>query len=378
MKRLLAICIAGIGYCTFAQSLNDYYELGQYAEAILIYESLETPSTEDQLILAKVYGAKGMTLECIQAYQKALSHTESNRFLKSKFQYAKILQTQKQYPEADSLYSNLIEVMPEHAEIYYQRGKIAENLEKTTYHQYYLDALLYDPTHIKAAHDASRYFMQVDNLKMAKNICLKTLEQVPNTSRLINLLAQIHYREDDFQTSLNYINELEDLKSDLPKFIYDIKGNIYLKTNQQQKALKAFKIAFQKDNKDYQICLKIAELYIFLNEPLKAGKYLFRYNSMRDTSMWEYNYLMGKMYMQNKKYMTAFYQFQKAYNENVNHEASQYYRAVAADNFMKDKSMVVNYYTNYIQTYEVEEDSKFIELALRRETEIRRELFMKE
>jgi tetratricopeptide (TPR) repeat protein len=150
-----------------------------------------------------------------------------------------------------------------------------------------------------------------------------------------------------------------------------------LKLNQQKKALDAFQKAFQKDNKDYQICLKIEELYLFLNEPVKAGKFLYLYNSMRDTSMWEYNFLMGKMFMQNKKYMMAFYQFQKAYDENINHEASQYYRAVSADNFMKDKSKALDYYTNYIETYEDEKDAKFIEIALRRETEIRRELFMK-
>lgn len=378
MRFVLTVFLLVIGYNSIAQTLIDYYELGEYSKAIESFKNIDTPSAEDQLILAKVYCAKGMTLDCMDTYQKALSNAESGSLLKSKFQYAKILQTQRKYKEADSLYSNLLKIMPEHAEILYQKGKIADKLGKMAYHQYFLEALLYDPKHIKAAHDASRYFMDVDNLKMAKTICLKSLDLVPQTPRLLNLLAQIHYRQEEWQTSLSYIKALEDLKPDLPKFIYDIKGNIYLKLGQQQEALNAFKIAFQKDSKDYQICLKIAELYIYLDDPLKAGRYLSLYNRMRDTSMWEYNFLSGKMFMQQKKYMTAFYQFEKAYRENSNHEASLYYRAVAADNFMEDKSKALDYYTNYIETFEDEKDTRFIEVALRRETEIRRELFMKE
>jgi hypothetical protein len=44
---------------------------------------------------------------------------------------------------------------------------------------------------------------------------------------------------------------------------------------------------------------------------------------------------------------------------------------------MKDKSKALDYYTNYIEFFEDEKTSKYVDLALRRETEIRRELFMK-
>lgn len=378
MKYILTLLLVGIIHGSNAQTLVDYYELGQYPKAIDAYKNMESPTAEDQLILAKVYCAKGMTLDCITYYYEALKNSTQSEFLKSKFRYAKILQTQGRLIEADSLFTNLIDVFPENAEFLYQKGKISQKLNKLAYHQFFLDALLYDPTHIKAAHDASRYFMDVDNLKMAKNICLKTLAKVPQTPRLINLLAQIHYREEDWQISLNYIKELESLKTDLPKFIYDIKGNVFLRLNQHEQAVEAFKIAFKKDNKDYKVCLKIAELYIYLNKPLEASKFLSFYRVLKDTSMWEYNFLNGRISMVKKKYQMAFYDFQKAYNENINHEASLYYRAVAADNFMEDRKMALHYYTNYIETYEDEKDARFIELALRREAEIRRELFMKE
>ena len=377
MKLILTLLLAGITHNAFTQTMVDHYELGEYSKAIESFKNIESPTVEDQLLLAKAYCTKGMTLECINTYQKALANVEVDELLKSKFQYAKILQTQRKYKKADSLFSNLLNVMPENAEFLYQKGKIGNSLKKIAFHQYYLEALLYDPKHIKAAHEASRYFMEVDNLKMAKNICLKTLEKVPHTPRLINLLAQIHYREEDYTTSLNYINELVNLKSDLPKFIYEIKGNSFLKLNQNNNALTAFKKAFKIDSKDPQICLKIAELYLLLEEHQKAQKYLFRYQFLRDTSLWEYNFLMGKMYMQKKEYKMAFYQFEKALDENVRHEDSRYFRAVSADNFMEDKSNALDYYTNYIEFFEDEETSKYVDLALRRETEIRRELFMK-
>ena len=361
-----------------AQNIKDYYEIGEYAKAVAAFSKIDNPTTEDRIVLAKVYAAKGMTLECMQTYNDALIETKKSDFLKSKFQYAKILQTQNKLAKADSIYSALLEIMPEHAEILYQKGKIAKAYEKLAYHQYFLDALLYDQTHIKAAHEASRYFMEVDNLKMAKNICLKTLKKVPNTPRLINLLAQIHYREEDYKTSLAYIQELETLKTDLPKFIYEIKGNNYSKLGLYKDALSAYEQAFKKGNKDYVLALKIAEISIQLDKFDKASKYLMIYRMFKDTSMWEFNYLMARVNMHRKNYRMAFYEFQKAYNENVNHEASLYYRAVAADNFMEDKSKALDYYTNYIETYEDEKGAKFIELALRREAEIRRTLFMQE
>ena len=94
--------------------------------------------------------------------------------------------------------------------------------------------------------------------------------------------------------------------------------------------------------------------------------------------MWKFNFLMGKYNLKKQKYKIAFYHFQKSYDEIINHEDSQYYRAVAADYAFEDKSKVLDYYTNYIETYEDEEDAKYINTALRRETEIRRELFMKD
>jgi tetratricopeptide (TPR) repeat protein len=378
MKFIWTLILVGTCNYISGQSLIDYYELGEYSKVIKSFEETKSPSTEDQFITAKAFCAKGMTSECMKTYHEALKNSTVTELLKSKFQYAKILQTQGYHKKADSLYSNLLEAMPENAEVLYQKGKVAESLKKMAFHQHYLEALLYDPTHIKAAHEASRYFMKVDNLKMAKSICLKTLEKVPHTPRLINLLAQIHYRIEDYKASLGYITELESLKSDLPKFIYEIKGNSFLKLNQNNNALTAFKKAFKIDSKDPQICLKIAELYLLVNDSQNAQKYLFRYQFLRDTSLWEYNFLMGKMYMQKKDYRMAFYQFEKALDENVRHEDSRYFRAVSADNFMEDKSKALDYYTNYIEFFEDEETSKYVDLALRRETEIRRELFMKQ
>ncbi len=378
MKTCLTLILSIFFSSTFAQSINDYYDIGLYAKAIEAFQSIKNPQPEDQITLAKVYAAKGMTNACLQAYHKALKNTKPNEFITSKFQYAKALQTQNKLTKADSLYSSLLEIMPENAEIYYQKGKISEALEITAYHQLYLTALLYDPTHIKAAHEAGRYFMEVDNLKMAKNICLKTLEKIPHTPRLINLLAQIHYREGDYKTSLGYIQELESLKSDLPKFIYEIKGNNYLKLNQYKAALKAFETAFFMDRFDYKLCLKIGEIALLVNDLDKSEKYFMNYKLLRDTSMSEFNFLMGKLHMAQKRYHTAFFHFEKVLKEKTGHEGARYYRAVAADNFAEDKSYVLDYYTNYIEFFEDVKDAKYVDIALRRETEIRRELFMKE
>jgi len=378
MKFIFSFSLVFLFLNTEAQSIKEYYDIGEYSKAIETFQSIESPSTDDEIILAKTYAAKGMTLKCLKTYESAFSDTKADKFITSKFQYAKILQTQGRLKKADSIYSRLLEVLPENAEFMYQKGKIAEDFEELGYHQFFLSALLYDPTHIKAAHEASRYFMEVDNLSMAKNICLKTLELVPNTPRLINLMAQIHYRKDDYAKSLAYIKQLEKLKSDLPKFIFEIKGNIYLKQKLYKKAFKAYEMAYSKDNKDYNLCLKLGEIAIIIEDYDKAGRYLFLYERMRDTSMWEFNYLRGQLYLKRKEYRMAFYQFERALKENISHEASRYYRAIAADNFAEDKAFVLDYYTNYIEFFEDEKDAKFVELALRRETEIRRELFMKE
>jgi len=361
-----------------AQNIQDYVDLAQYNLAIENYSELEEPSVSEQLSVAKAFCAKGMYKACLDNYQAALIKTAPKEQLISKLQYAKLLQNRKIFKKSDSIYNSLLKVMPEHAEILYQKGKIAEALNKPAYHQFFLDALLYDTKHIKAAHEASRYFMEVDNLKMAKKICSKSLELVPNTPRLVNLMAQIHYRENQWQKSLEYIQVLENLKTELPTFICKIKGNNYVKLNQLEKAIIAFEKAFILDNKDAKLCLKIAETHLLLKHYKKAIRYLMRYELLRDTSMWEFNYLLGKYYLEKQDYRMAFMQFQKSYDENINHEASQYYRAVAADGFMKDKSKALDFYTNYIETYEGEKDAQYLELALRRETEIRRILFMKE
>ena len=247
-KFLIFFIIIHIGWGQ-NQDIEDLVQLGQYAKAIDGFNKLETPTTENKLSLAKAYCAKGIEFIMHKNYQNALKDAEADEFLTSKFQYAKLLQAQKDFDRADSLYSALLKTLPDHAEILYQKGKIANAQNKIGYHEFYLEALLYDPKHIKAAHEVVRYFMEVDNLVIAKNICFKTLELVPNTPRLINLTAQIYYREKDWKTGLKYIEKLETLKADLPKFIYKIKGNIYLNLEQPDNAVKAFKKAFLKDSR---------------------------------------------------------------------------------------------------------------------------------
>jgi len=376
MKQLTIFLLLSFG--VNAQSLDAYYNTGEYAKAIDAFRIIEDPSVEDQIVLAKAYCAKGMNSKCVETYQVALEHTDPNAFIVAKFNYAKLLQTQNAFKASDSIYQQLLLELPDNAEFYYQRGKIGQALKQDAYHHYFLTALSHDSTHIKSAQQASIYFLKVENFKKAKEIASQALQKVPDTPRLISVLAQIAYKQGNWRESLTYILQLEQLKEGLPVFIYKLKGNNYLKLNEVEASIGAFKTALKLDKQDYEICLKLGELYLIAKQPDQALKYLSLYPRLKDVSMWEYNYQMGQFYMQNKKYQLAFMKFESAHQENVYHEAAQYYRAVAADNFMKDKSKALDYYTNYIQTWQVEKDAQYIELALRRAQDIRQELFMED
>jgi tetratricopeptide (TPR) repeat protein len=370
---LLCICLKAYG-----QTPEEFYNVGQYSKAIKAFKTLKELNTEESIVLAKAYCAKGMLKECLRTYQHALADADTKEFIKAKFSYSKLLQSQKKVQAADSLYASMLAVMPDNAEFLFQRGKLAEQMNAPAYHQFYLQALSIDSTHIKAAHDATEYFITVENYKLATQIATKTLQLVPETPRLINLLAQICYRQEKWNESLEYIAQLENLKAELPKFIYEIKGNNYLRLQKPEKAIADFKKALQLDDKDPDICLKLAELYLTTAQPEKATPYLRAYRLLRDTSMWEYNYQMGNYFMQTNAHRMAFRYYDLCHKENLNHEASQYYRAVAADNFMKEKSEVLDYYTNYLETWENDKDAKYKNLATRRATDIRQELFMEE
>ena len=376
MKKIIVLLLFSVGLN--AQTLEDYYNTGEYSKAIDVFKTIDQPTIEDQIVLAKSYCAKGMNSNCVGTYQAALQNAEPGKYVVAKFNYAKLLKNQKAYKPSDSIYKELLVEMPDNAEFHYQRGKIAEVLDQEAYHQHFLKALTYDPTHIKSAQEASIYFLKVDNFKKATEIATKALQNVPNTPGLIGVLAQISYKQENWSESLGYILQLEQLKEDLPVFIYKLKGNNYLKLNKFNDAANAYKVAFAMDNKDPEICLKLGEIYLLEKQPEKARRYLSFYNLLRDTSMWEYNYQMGQYFMQKKSPQMAFRYFELTHQENVNHEAAQYYRAVAADNFMEDKSKALDYYTNYIQTWQVEKDAKYIELALRRAQDIREELFMED
>jgi tetratricopeptide (TPR) repeat protein len=376
MKKIILLLV--ITYGLNAQTLEELYNTGQYTKAIEVFKTIEEPSVDEQILLAKVYCAKGMNSRCIETYDKALTSTEPKDNLVAKFNYAKLLQTQKDYKSADSIYTELLKEIPDNAEFHYQRGKIGMSLDQEAYHQHFLTALSYDPSHIKSAQEASIYFIKVDNFDKAKEIAAKTLQKVPGTPRLIGILAQVSYRQEKWNESLNHILKLEQLKEALPVFVFKLKGNNYLKLNRQEDAIEAYKKAFAMDNKDPEICLKLGEIYLANDQPKKARRYLSIYNYLRDTSMWEYNYLMGQYFMQEKQHRMAFRYFELTLKENINHEAAQYYRAVAADNYMEDKSKALDYYTNYIQTWQVEDEAKYIELALRRAQDIRQELFMED
>lgn len=383
---LVALVVVKAGAQTPALSVADsLYAVGNYSEAIKQLEQIQDKSEKEYLLLARSHSAKGTLDDALQNYALAATGTDQSVAMT---EYGKLLFAKNRFPEADSIFTDLILAYAKNPNFYYQRGRVRERLrfhnkdtidakqlgEET---EAYLDDLRttvsLDSTHQKALAALASYHLKRKDYSEVEQLCKTALSSYDENVEIINLLAQNYYHKGWDAEAQQWFEKLIELGTE-SQFIYEKLGMSYYRDHFYEKAIEAYAKALEYSPEDYYIHSILAKLYNFTEDFENAKIHGNMALLLKDLPLEEDYYTLANTYRIHKKWLLAMENMNKALKENPDLEAAVYGKAVIADNYYEDKEAVLKLYENYVERFD--KPYGMPRLAKERISQLKTEIFM--
>ncbi len=352
---------------------DSLYAVGNYPEAIQQLEDLQEQSDAAQLRLAKVYVTSGDLNSALKTY-KIILQKNPNKVL-STMEYGQVLVNAGELYSADSLFNLLSIKHPENASFQFQIGSIKERLADSTYLDYLHKTIILDSTHQHALFKIARYELSRRNFTMAEKMSMQGLLSNPNNGYLLSILAQTYIKENSFVLAIPPLEKLLEL-GEGNEFVHSKLGFCYYHQNNFEDAIEQYKLALSYEDRNSDSHYNLGKLYAKLGDLKRSETHLLMALLIKKQPVDAEFLSLALTYKLQEDYKKALQYFNSALEENPYNERALYERAIAADNYYKDKTTVLNHYKAYLNRYEAKGDESLIFLAQSRMKDIREELHL--
>ncbi len=243
-----------MSYNLLFEKANDLYSAGAFNQAEDLYRQIleAVPENPDVLCMMGLTAhAKGCFNEACEYFYKALQHAP--RHLPLYFNLAVSLTAAGKLHEALKAYFEVIKLNPNIKEAYNNSGGIYESLNQPeTAKEYYRKALKIDASYLEPAVNSAALDNDVAALQaLAKNN--------PNSALPLYYLALINFKQNNFTEAEKYIVSAQNSDT-FSADIYLLAGNIALKLNNTDEAVKAFTKALQINAKCVPALINLGSL----------------------------------------------------------------------------------------------------------------------
>lgn len=243
-----------MSYNLLFEKANDLYSAGAFNQAEDLYRQIleAVPENPDVLCMMGLTAhAKGCFNEACEYFYKALQHAP--RHLPLYFNLAVSLTAAGKLHEALKAYFEVIKLNPNIKEAYNNSGGIYESLNQPeTAKEYYRKALKIDAGYLESLVNLAALDNDVAALQaLAKNN--------PNSALPLYYLALINFKQNNFTEAEKYIVSAQN-SDNTSADIYLLAGNIALKLNNSDEAVKAFAQALQINGKCAPALINLAAL----------------------------------------------------------------------------------------------------------------------
>ncbi|PHR97893.1 MAG: hypothetical protein COA80_06455 [Leeuwenhoekiella sp.] len=371
---------------------DSLYAVGNYSEAIAEYESLDKKDTSVYLKLARAHQAKGTLDDALNYYAQAATGTDEVIAMN---EYGKLLITKRKFKEADSVFTELINVYQTNPDFYYQRGRAKENIPRnlkidakdstTTSAQRliphildYKKAVALDSTHQKALGELAVFYLKRKEYPMVEKLAFKALESYPTNVEIIGTLAQSYYYKGWNEEAITWFERLIELGQST-QFIHEKLGNSYYKDRMYEKSIEQYLEALDFSPEDDYLHATLAKLYNHVEDLEAAEMHGLLAVLYKDQSIEEEYYTLSRTYEMKKDWKNAMKYANRALEENPDHKNAEYTKVIVADNYYEDRRAVLKLYEDFIKKYSDSEYAKYdpvLRLARERRDKLNREIFM--
>ena len=375
LSLLLILITIKVGAQTPTLVIADsLYAVGNYSEAIQRLENLQDKSDATQLRLAKFYQANGNSDLAMVFYRSILQqHPEK---LLTAIRYGDVLVKAGNLRSADSLFQNLAKEYPNNASFQFQIGSIKERLVDSTYLDYLHKTIILDSTHQQALFKIAKYALSRRNFQIAEKMSMQGLQSNPNNASLLSILAQTYIKENSFVLAISPLEKLLELGQG-NEFVHSKLGFCYYQQNYFEEAIEQYKLALGYEDRNSDTHYNLGKLYAKLGDLKRSETHLLMALLIKKQPVDSEFLSLALTYKLQEDYQKALQYFNSALEENPDNERALYERAIAADNYYKDKTTVLNYYRVYLNRYEADGNESLIFLAQSRIKDIKTELHLK-
>ena len=352
---------------------DSLYAVGNYSDAILQLESIQEKSTATQHRLAKAYVASGDLNSAIKSY-KIILHENPNKVL-SKIEYGEVLIKAGELKSADSLFDLLATKYPENATFQFQLGAVKEKQRDSTYIGFLKRTIEIDPNHQQALYKLAKNALSRREFSVSEKLSLQGLKVNPSNASLLSILAQTYFNENSFVLAVIPFEKLLELGQG-NEFVHSKLGFCYYHQNYFKDAIAQYNLALGYEDKNSDTHYNLGKLYARTGDLKKSETHLLMSLLIKKQPVDAEFLSLALTYKLQEDYEKAFQYFNSALEENPDNERALYERAIAADNYFKDKKAVLNYYQAYLGKYSKNGNDDLVYLAEIRIKGIKEELHL--
>ncbi|PRX42956.1 tetratricopeptide repeat protein [Salegentibacter salegens] len=335
---------------TSALAISDsLYAVGEYSEAIEKLQKINSKTEKTYLKLAKNYAANRQPEIALENYKKVLDQSP-DRVLTA-VDYGELLVKTEKLEAADSLFKVLNKKYPKNASFKYQQGLIREKLKDSTAIHFFTYTTMLDTTHQAALYKVAKDKLRNRQYTMAEHYSKRGLRVNPNNLSLLSILAQTYSSLKLYKEALQPYEKLIELGQD-SEFIYNKLGFAYYRLKDYDKAIINYNKALEFEDRNSATHYTLGKLYALTGDLDKSETHLLMSILIKKQPVDAEFFSLGLTYKMQEKHKNALEYFNKALEENPDHERALYERAVAADNYMADDETVIGYYQAYFDKYE--------------------------
>lgn len=354
---------------------DSLYAVGNYEEAIQNLESLQEKSDVVQNRLAKAYVASGDLDSAIKIYREQVQQYPKK--LLFAIALGEALLKAGELKKADSLFQSLVTSYPKNATFQYQLSSIKEQQKDSTYLEYLERTIQLDPHHQQALYKLAKNALSRRDFTVSEALSLQGLEANPNNPSLLSILAQTYFNENSYILAVSPLEKLLELGQG-NEFVHSKLGFSYYQISYIEDAITQYNMALSYEDRNSNTHYNLGKLYARKGELKKSETHLLMALLIKKQPVDAEFLSLGLTYKLQEDYEKALQYFNSALEENPKNERALYERAIAADNYFKDKNAVLNYYQTYLTKYSENGTESLRNLAEIRMKDIKQELHLNE